>query len=70
MSSVPVSSSPVDTHRDKIDSYFLSALGELSRDDVIRMSPARVTDFVSHVIEKHGLCADFHQYMARLVYRV
>ena len=65
LSSVPVSSSPIDTHRDQIDSYLLSGLGDLSRDNVVSMSPARLTGFVSHVIEKHGLGADFHQYMAR-----
>ena len=68
--SVPVSRSSVVAHRDKIDSYLLSALGDFSRDDVIRMSPARVTDFVSHVIEKNGLSVDSHQYMARFVYQV
>ena len=34
------------------------------------MSPARVTDFVSRVIEKNGLSVDSHQYMARFVYQV
>ena len=66
-SSVPVSRSSVVAHRDKIDSYLLSALGVFSRDDVIRMSPARVTDFVSHVIEKNGLSVDSRQYMARFI---
>ena len=69
-SSVPVSRSSVVAHRDKIDSYLLSALGNFSSDDVIRMSPARVTDFVSHVIEKQGLSVDSHQCMARFVYQV
>ena len=69
-SSVPLSRSLVVAHRDKIDSYLLSALGDFSRDDVIHMSPARVTDFVSHVIEKNGLSVDSHQYMARFVYQV
>ena len=69
-SSVPVSRSSVVVHRNKIDSYLLSALGDFSRDDVIRLSPARVTDFVSHVIEKNGLSVDSHQYMARFVYQV
>ena len=69
-SSVPVLRSSVVVHRDKIDSYLLSALGDFSRDDVIRVSPARVTDFVSHVIQKNGLSVDSHQYMARFVYQV
>ena len=67
-SSVPVSSSSVVALPDKIDSYLISAPGDFSCDDVIRMSPARVADFVSYVIEKHGLSIDFHQYMARFVY--
>ena len=69
-SSVPVSRSSAVAHRDKIDSYLLSALGDFSRDDVVRMFPARVTDFVSHVIEKNDLSIDSHQYMARFVYHV
>ena len=69
-SSVPTSRSSVVARRDKIDSYLLSALGDFSRDDVVRMSPARVTDFVSGVIEENGLSVDSRQYMARFVYHV
>ena len=68
-SSVPVSRSSVVARRDKIDSY-LGTLGDFSRDDVVRMSPARVTDFVSLVIEKNGLSVDSHQCVARFVYHV
>ena len=53
--SVPASRSLVVAHRNKIDSYLLSPLGDFSRDDVVPMSPARVTDFVSRVIDKNGL---------------
>ena len=63
-SSVPVSRSSVVAHRDNIDSHLLSALRDFSRGDVIRMSPARITDFVSRVIE-NGLSVYSHQYMAR-----
>ena len=53
-----------------IDPLLLSALGELSLDDVVRMSNKEVADFVSRLMCKHSLSPDCLQYMINYVFRV
>ena len=63
-------SSVSSTHRDKIDSFLLSALSELSRDDVVRMSNKVVADFVSRLMDKHRLPPDSRHYMINNFFRI
>ena len=53
-----------------IDPLLLSALGELSRDDLVRMSNKEVADFVSRLMGKHSLSPDSLHYMINYVFRV
>ena len=69
-SSAPVSSAAPTLFRDKTDPVLLSALGELSRDAVTRMSSKDVADFVSRLIDEHSLSPDYRSYMTNYVLRV
>ena len=69
-SSAPVSSAASTLFRDKTDPVLLSALGELSRDAVTRMSSKDVADFVSRLIDEHRLSPDYRSYMTNYVLRV